>query len=56
MHRNKWIGCMMVATLLGACSALYDKYLLQVIGLPVATVQAWFSLYLVVVLLPFYIL
>ncbi|PXA04988.1 hypothetical protein DDZ13_03210 [Coraliomargarita sinensis] len=54
-HRDKWVGCMIVATLLGACSALYDKYLLQVTGLRPATLQAWFSVYLVVVMLPFYL-
>ncbi|MGC6456194.1 MAG: EamA family transporter [Coraliomargaritaceae bacterium] len=54
MHRDKWIGCMILATLLGAASSLYDKYLLQTIALPVVAVQAWFSVYLVAVLLPFY--
>ncbi|MGB0344888.1 MAG: EamA family transporter, partial [Coraliomargarita sp.] len=56
MLRDRWVGCMIAATLLGACSALYDKYLLQTAGLPVPAVQAWFSVYLVVVLLPFYLL
>lgn len=53
-HRNRWVGFMVIATLLGACSALYDKYLLQTRGMEVATVQCWFSIYLVVVLGPFY--
>jgi drug/metabolite transporter (DMT)-like permease len=53
---NKWIGYMIAATLIGACSALYDKYLLQNVGINPATVQAWFSLYLAVVMAPFYIL
>jgi drug/metabolite transporter (DMT)-like permease len=55
-HKDKWVGYMMAATLIGACSALYDKYLLQYAGLRPATVQAWFSIYLVVVLFPFYFL
>ncbi len=55
-HRNKWVAYMLAATLIGACSAIYDKYLLQNAGLRPATVQAWFSLYLVVVMLPFYLL
>lgn len=55
-HRDKWVGFMLIATLLGACSALYDKYLLQQTTLTPATVQAWFSIYLVVVLLPCYLL
>ncbi len=53
-RHDKWVGCMLVATLLGACSAIYDKYLLQRAALEPATVQAWFSVYLVVVMLPFY--
>ena len=51
-HRDRWVGFMILATLLGSCSALYDKFLLQKMNLGVATVQAWFSIYLVVVMLP----
>lgn len=54
--RNKWIGYMIAATLIGACSAIYDKFLLQTARIEPATVQAWFSLYLVVVMAPFYLL
>jgi len=54
--RNKWIGYMIAATLIGACSAIYDKFLLQTVRIEPATVQAWFSLYLVVVMAPFYVL
>ena len=43
---------MVCATLLAALSALYDKYLLQNLGFRAATVQAWFSIYLVPVMLP----
>jgi bacterial/archaeal transporter family protein len=49
---NRWVGFMVIATLLASCSALYDKYLLQIQKLSAATVQAWFSMYLLVVLLP----
>ena len=52
-HRDKWVGCLIVATLLGAMSAVYDKVLLQNLGLRVATLQFWFAVYLVVVMLPF---
>lgn len=55
-HRDKWVGYMIAATLIGACSAIYDKFLLQNVALGPATVQAWFSVYLVVVMLPFYLL
>jgi drug/metabolite transporter (DMT)-like permease len=54
-HRDRWVALMVGATLLGACSALYDKFLLQRAGLDPATVQAWFSVYLVVVLFPLYL-
>ena len=51
-HNNRWVGCMLAATLLGSVSALYDKYLLQRTDFTPATVQAWFSVYLVAVMLP----
>jgi transporter family protein len=51
-HRNKWVGCMVAGTLCGAVSGLYDKHLLGTVGLSAAQVQAWFTLYLPVVLLP----
>ena len=50
--RNRWVGCMVAATVLGSCSALYDKFLLQNMRLSPITVQAWFSIYLVPVMLP----
>lgn len=52
-HRDRWVLCMLMATLLGAASSLYDKYLLNTIGYTAATVQAWFSIYLVVFFAPF---
>lgn len=51
-HRNKWVGCMVAGTLCGAVSGLYDKHLLGTVGLSAAQVQAWFTLYLPVVMLP----
>lgn len=51
-HRDRWVALMAAATLLGAISSLYDKYLLQTIGLSPAVVQAWFSIYLVPVMMP----
>lgn len=51
-HRNAGVWFMIAATLSGAVSALYDKYLLQNAAIPPTTVQAWFSLYLMVPLLP----
>ena len=51
-HRDKWVGCMVAGTLLGAISGLYDKFLLGRLGLSAAAVQAWFAIYLPVVMLP----
>jgi drug/metabolite transporter (DMT)-like permease len=51
-HRDGAVAMMVGATLLGAISSIYDKFLLQRIGIPPATVQAWFSIYLVPVMMP----
>jgi transporter family protein len=51
-HRNKWIGWLLVGTLLGAISGLYDKYLLGSAGFAASTVQAWFSIYVALLFLP----
>jgi len=51
-HRDPWIILILIATALGALSSLYDKYLLQVVKLSPAVVQAWFSVYLVPVMIP----
>lgn len=50
--RNKSVFLMIAATLLGASSALYDKYLLQDAGLAPGEVQAWFSIYTAVLMVP----
>src|ERR1700690_2126067 len=52
-HRDKWVGFLVVGTLLGAVSSLYDKYLLGRLHFSVPTVQAWFSVYLVILFTPF---
>ncbi|RYZ07948.1 MAG: hypothetical protein EOO73_09610 [Myxococcales bacterium] len=51
-HRNRWVGYMVAGTLLGSCSGLYDKLLLGKLKLPPATVQAWFSIYLLMLFAP----
>ena len=51
-HRNKWVLLLIGGTILGAVSALYDRFLLGRMGFSAATVQAWFSIYLAVVFLP----
>ena len=55
-HRDRWIGFLIAATFLGAMSALYDKFLLQTLEIPVATLQFWFAIYLVVVMTPFFLI
>jgi transporter family protein len=52
--RNKWVYFIIAGTLLGACSGLYDKFILQRINR--VAVQAWFSVYQVFILLPFVLL
>jgi drug/metabolite transporter (DMT)-like permease len=54
-HRNKWVGFLILGTLFGAVSSLYDKYLFTKGGFTVPTVQAWFSVYLLVLFVPFMI-
>ena len=52
-HKDRWVALMVGATLIGSLSALYDKYLLQQRAMDPATVQCWFSIYLVAVQIPF---
>ncbi len=51
--RNKWMICLYAGTFLAAISGLYDKYLLGHLGIPKNTMQAWFSIYIPFILLPF---
>ena len=48
--RHRGVILLMLGTLLGAASALYDKYLLGIIMIPRTTLQFWFSVNLVVVI------
>jgi len=51
-HKNKAIGWLLAGTLLGACSGLYDKFLMSRAGFTASTVQCWFSIYLAAIFLP----
>lgn len=51
-HRDKSVFFMIAATLLGAGSSLYDKYLLQSAHLAPNQVQAWFTIYTTLLLAP----
>ncbi len=48
--RNKWIWCIVAATAIGTISTLYDKYLIVNLGIDPFTLQAWFALYLVIIM------
>lgn len=50
-HKNKWVIFVFIATLLGSASSLYDKHLLAKERFNPITLQAWFTVYLVVILL-----
>jgi drug/metabolite transporter (DMT)-like permease len=50
--RDRSVGLMIAATWLGACSSIYDKWLLQYAGLDPVTMQAWFTIDLVPVMIP----
>ena len=52
-HRNKWVWVLLVGTLFGAVSSLYDKYLFTTLNFSVPTVQCWFQIYLIVFFAPF---
>lgn len=42
---NKWIWCIVLATITGAISGLYDKFLMQRMLFDRMTVQAWYNFY-----------
>lgn len=49
-RHNKWIGCIVLAAVLGAVSGLYDKYLMASpadggVGLDRMAVQSWYNVY-----------
>ncbi|MEM9589037.1 MAG: EamA family transporter [Planctomycetota bacterium] len=50
--RDPWVLCMIAATLLGAISSIYDKLLLQSWQIHSGTLQAWFTIYLIPVMVP----
>lgn len=49
-RRNKWIIFLIIGTLLGTVSGLYDKHIIR--NVDRVAVQAWFSVYQVVIMLP----
>lgn len=49
--KNKWIFAIIGATFLGACSGLYDKFLVQSLSLNPQTLLFWFCFYTIIILL-----
>jgi transporter family protein len=45
---NRWIWCVAAATLLGAVSGLYDKYIMK--SLSPMFVQSWFNFYQMIIM------
>jgi transporter family protein len=50
LTNNKWFWFIIIATLSGAASGLYDKHLLR--NIDRMAVQSWFSIYQVMIMLP----
>ena len=47
-RKNKWIWCVAAATIMGAVSGLYDKYIMK--SLSPMFVQSWFNLYQMIIM------
>ncbi|MDF7798358.1 EamA family transporter [Pontiellaceae bacterium B1224] len=47
-HRSKWVGLVFIATLIGTCSTLFDKWLIHGQGMAPMQVLAWYFLYLAI--------
>jgi len=47
-RRNKWIWCVAASALIGACSGLYDRFLMK--SLNPVFVQGWYNLYQLVLM------
>ncbi|MDF7826095.1 EamA family transporter [Pontiellaceae bacterium B12227] len=45
-HRSLWVGLIFVATLIGTCSTLFDKWLIHGQGMAPVQVLVWYFLYL----------
>ncbi len=49
---NKWVGFVIVGTLIGSCSALFDKYIVTEAGIPRMSILCYYSFYQVLILIP----
>ncbi len=48
-HRNKWIYLLIMETIIGSMSGLYDKLLIQKLNFSPIVVLTWFSFYIVLI-------
>lgn len=49
---NKWIWSVVLGTLIGSCSALYDKFLVNYAEVPRMSILCYYSFYQVLILIP----
>ena len=47
-HRSKWVGLIFLATLIGTCSTLFDKWIIHAQGMAPIQVLAWYFVYLAI--------
>lgn len=55
MGGGRWVAYLLIGTLLGAVSGLYDRYLFGTLQFRAPTVQAWFHFYLAALFLTVYL-
>lgn len=53
--KDRNVGLLVIATVLGSCSALYDKFLLQNASITPSSLQVWFAIYLIPVMVPWFV-
>lgn len=49
---NKWVWFVVIGTLIGSCSALFDKYLINSVGVPRMSILCYYSFYQVLINIP----
>ncbi len=49
---NKWVWFVIIGTLIGSCSALFDKYLINSVGMPRMSILCYYSFYQVLINIP----
>lgn len=49
---NKWVWAVVAGTLIGSCSALFDKFIVNSVSIPRMAILCYYSFYQVVLLIP----